>query len=68
MCSTCNHKLFEEVADSQDKLYEHSFGTGSIYIRYNPKAAKNKYSMISKNDEKGEAVLYRCPTCGRQLF
>lgn len=68
MCSTCNYKLFEEVVEGQDKLYERSFGTGSIYIRYNPKATKNKFSMVAKADEKGEAVLYCCPTCGRELF
>lgn len=66
MCSTCNPKNFEKVVVNETEKLEQSLGFGSLVIRCDVKA--KDYSMAVKTEPKSEYRIYRCPTCGRQLF
>lgn len=70
MCTTCNFNLFEKVSvdvngRTVEKL-EQSLGYGSLVIRCDL-TGKN-YILSVKNEPKSEFRIYRCPTCGHELF
>ena len=70
MCSTCNYKNFEKVSielngRSVEKL-ENSLGYGSLVMRCDPNG-KN-YTLSVKDEPKSDFRIYRCPTCGHELF
>lgn len=65
MCTTCNYKLYEKNPDVNN-VVEKSLGYESLVIRCNENG-KN-YKMAVKGEPKSDIVIYRCPTCGKELF
>lgn len=67
MCSTCNYKEFSKnEADPNNTYLEQSLGFGSLIIRCDLKG-KN-YKIAVKDDPKSGFTIYRCPTCGKNLY
>ena len=67
MCSTCNSKNYYEISLKEGSTtLQQDLGEGSLVIRYNPNT--KKYSIAVKTEWRSEFTIYRCPTCGRQLF
>lgn len=61
MCSTCDHTKYEK--------YEETKGNIVITRMRNIHAMLDISCDISGKDYKiGNFTIYRCPTCGRQLF
>lgn len=66
MCSTCNPKNFEKVVVNETEKLEQQLGFGNLVIRCDLNA--KDYTMAVKTEPKSDYRIYRCPTCGRQLF
>lgn len=66
MCSTCNWNNYEKVIVNDTEKLERSFGLAGIVIRCDLKGEDWKMAIRDVNKE--ATRIYRCPTCGRQLF
>lgn len=70
MCTTCNCKQFEkvsiEVGGRVTEKLEQSLGYGHLVIRCNLDGSN--YVMAVKDEPKSDFRIYRCPTCGHELF
>ena len=67
MCSTCNFKKYEKVEiTAGNVILQQNLGEGSLVIRCDP--GGQKYRIAVKTEPRSEYRIYRCLTCGRQLF
>lgn len=62
-CTTCNHKGYTPTEDCE--RLEKNLGFGSLKIHCNIKGKDFKLGV--NGEEKGDFVIYKCPTCGRFL-
>ena len=73
MCSTCDHTTFTRVVETSEKAndkpkewLEQSLGFGSLLIRCDVDG-KN-YRLAVNGERNSEFKLYRCPTCGKEVW
>ena len=68
MCSLCNINNFEQTDDGH---YRNEFGAGKNIKLYLETKDKKNFNILAENkdnDESTRYTIYRCPTCGRNLF
>ena len=70
MCSTCDYTKYETIiielnGRSIEKL-ERRMGYGRLIMRCDP--GGKKYTLGVKDEPNSDVRIYRCPTCGHQLF
>ena len=66
MCSTCNPKNYYEVSLRCGPTLQQDLGERNLVIRCDPNG--QKYRIASKVEDRSDFRIYRCPTCGKQLF
>ena len=66
MCSTCDFTKYEIVGENENQHREAKLGLGSLIIRSDMKG--ENFSLAVAGENKSEYRIYRCPTCGKQLF
>ena len=70
MCNTCNYTKYEKVSLESNgrtiEKLERGMGYGSLVMRCDPNG--ENYTLAVRNEPKSEVRIYRCPTCGHQLF
>ena len=70
MCDTCNHTTYQPVTvrsgDREETKLQQSIGLGSLVLRCDP-GGKN-YWIMASDDPRSAFRVYRCPTCGKNLF
>ena len=67
MCSVCDYRTFEKVVIEGAEKLEQPLGLGSLVMQCDTNG--QNYTIGVKGEPiKGYYRIYRCPTCGRQLF
>ena len=67
MCVTCNYKNYTlNNTNPKDVYLEQDIGLGNLIILCEPNG--RHYKIAVKDDMKSAFVIYRCPTCGKNLF
>ena len=66
MCSVCDYRTFDKVTVEGSEKLEQPLGFGSLVMRCDLNG--QNYTMAVKNEPKSDYRIYRCPTCGHQLF
>ena len=67
MCSTCDYKKYtKNDNDPNDVHLEQNVGLGGLIIRCDVKG--KHYKIAVKDDSRSCFTIYRCPTCGKNLF